>query len=193
MSLNSLFDHFDSYTVLPIFVDDIRDQIVDCGYQDHILFHAVSMDALRVRGFLYRYIRRPGVYAEPEYHAEICYAEEMELEWSRLSCTKELVHIVETTEESARTRKEISELIDKITLPLDIPQESNESFTDKTTLILALGILVPDAARSNLRLLFDKEILSGNEVALLAQIPQRYGKVVMSDIFEELLAVMKGK
>lgn len=187
MHLNSLLDHFDIYTRLHISVNSITAQLIDMGVQDEIRFHFVDINADALRGLLFRYTKHASAYGEPIRCSEICIAESLSPEWKRLVAVKELLHITDTPEETAQTEAAVDKLIENLSLPLDIQQETRSSLNDRTHIIPALAVLVPRDCRLTLRRLYNEEKIRPSDVANLARIPDRYAEFVISEEFDELV------
>lgn len=192
MHLNSLLDHFDSYTRLHIGVNIIRDQLVDLGIQDEIRFHFVDIDAGALRGLLFRHTRHSTPYGEPLRCSDVCIATSLSPEWKRLVAVKELLHITDTAEETAQSEAAVDRLIENLSLPMDIQQETRSSLNDRTHIIPALAVLVPKECRKILRSLRQQERITATDVATIARIPDRYAEFVISDEFDNLVESIRG-
>lgn len=196
MLVDKLLEHFDAYTNLHIDVNDVRDQLVSMGVQDEINFHFVNMDANRIRGIIYRYTRRPGVYAEPIFCTDIVIAKDMGEEdeaWKRLVAVKELLHIADCPALTAESEAATQILFKNFSVPPELRTEmiSAEDNTrswmnDRIRIYLALAILVPKACREMLREVYGSK-LSGREIADIARIPERYVDIVMGNEFEQVI------
>ena len=184
MHLNKLLDHFDNNTRLHISVNAIRDQLVDFGIQDEIRFHFVEIGEDTLRGLLFRYTRHNVVYGEPIRCSEVCIAKSLHPEWRRLVAVKELLHITDTPQETAQSENAVDRLIENLSLPMDIWQETRSSLNDRTHIIPALAVLVPKACREKLRSLRADGIILPTDVANMARIPERYAEFVLSEEFE---------
>lgn len=188
MHLNELLDHFDTYTRLHISVNTIRDQLVDLGIQDEVRFHFVDINAEALRGLLFRYTKHAAPYGEPIRCSEVCIAEALPIEWARLVAVKELLHITDTEEETAQSEAAVDRLIENLSLPMDIQQETRSSLNDRTHIIPALAVLVPKECRRILRSLHADGIIRPSDVANIARIPDRYAEFVITDEFDDLVA-----
>ncbi|MGO7370578.1 hypothetical protein [Rhizobium leguminosarum] len=184
MLLKKLVEHFDNYTRLPIGVNTVRDQIIDLGIQDEIRFHLVDIDPSILRGLIYRYTKHPAPYATPIFCSEICLAKDQEYEWQRIIAVKELLHITDTEAETAQSERAIDKLIERLSLPFELREETKSSMNDRSHILPALAILVPKEIRAILRELRAQDKITDIDVARMAKIPDRYGGLVISDIFE---------
>ena len=189
--LVELFEHFDSYTKLPIKIDDIASQLVDQGCQDAITFHLVDIRNDIVRGLLHRYTVRPVVYGDPEYHSVICIAKDLSYEWKRVVAAKELLHMVDTDSFTAQSQEAVEGLLSNFAFPREMQENTNSFLNDRTHVILALGILVPLNCREIMRDLIRNGILTLEAAAGIARIPTRFIEPILNPEFEEMLkAVM---
>lgn len=199
MLVERLLEHFDSYTRLHIDVNDVRDQLVDLGVADEITFHFVKMDALKIRGIVYQYERRDGVYREKKSCAAITIADEMgddgeDEYWQRLVAVKEMLHLLDSEDLRAESKEAVESLIRNFSIPPELRKEGNGGVTrsylnDRVRIFIALAVLVPESCRELLRTHY-KVTLSDREIATIAKIPTRYVAVVMDEAFEEHLKLI---
>lgn len=152
MSLfKKLIEQFSDIEMLPIEITEVRDAILDLGVQDQIHIVGNSADTAKVWGAYYKFSRHPGVYAAPELHSIIAYNLGLSIEWQRVVCCKELVHIFDRDEERTNTPEHVVELAAKLLGPM-----SSEDFgigeimalKDKIAMYQSLPLLFPNAARS---------------------------------------------
>ena len=177
-------------TVLPIRVDDIKDAILDFGIQDRITFNEVEMDSDIVRGFLHRYTIHSAPYAEPTLCSDIYYAKNLDDDWARLVCVKELVHIFDSTRTIVKTGDDVVQLIEQLSMPFDIdtlPDTDIKSISDRIGMIVALALLLPRDARDLLRPKYEASEITDEEISLAARLPVRFVKIVMLPHFEEIV------
>lgn len=188
MLLKQLVEHFDTYTCLPVGVNTVRDQIVDLGIQDEIRFHMVEIDPTILRGLIYRYSKHNVPYGEPILCTDICLAKDQEYEWQRVVAVKELLHITDTDPETAQSEGAVEKLIERLSLPFEIREETRSSLNDRVHFIPALAILVPKDVRDILRDLRQRDKITPIDVARMAKIPDRYGAMVLTDLFEDVVS-----
>ena len=184
MSLLHLLKAFESETALPIEIPDIRDAILKLGYQDEITFVAgADIDPGKLRGVYYQFTKRNGVYGDPQLCTLIVYSGKLGLDWQRLVCAKELIHVMDGAEEKTETSEELEGLIEKLIGPL-----STEDFgladlmagKDKLAVYQALAVLFPDAAREDAL----KKIANGGtleDVAQQASVPLPFTRLVLRE------------
>lgn len=194
MFVQRLLDHFDTYELLHIDVNDVRDQLVEMGVQDEIGFHFVKMDHGRIRGILYRYTKHGAPYSAPIFCSEVIIANDMGDEdeaWKRLVAVKELLHIADCVNLTAQSEEAVRILFQKFALPPELRYQqhsglpNSKSFmNDQIRIYLALAILIPEGCRAPLRALYAADKLSAREIAEIALVPVRYIDVVMDPAFE---------
>jgi hypothetical protein len=189
--LTKLLDHFDSYESLHIEVNSVRDQLIDLGVQDEIRFHFVDIKSEILRGLIYRYSKHRVPYGDPILCSEICIAKSLPNEWRRLVAVKELLHITDTPNEAADSEQEVDKLIERMSLPFEVMEETRVSTNDKLHLLPALSILVPKACREILREQFARNHITRADIANMAQIPERYVRIVIDDWFESFIDSLK--
>jgi hypothetical protein len=191
MNLTSLLEHFDSHENLHIEVNAVRDQVVTLGFQDEIRFHFVNIEENILRGLLFRYTKHAAVYGDPIRCSEICIAKSLSPEWRRLVAVKELLHITDTEDETAQSEAAVEKLIQRLSLPFEIREETKSSLNDRTHIIPALAVLVPKGCRDILRPIYKDGKITTADIANMAQIPERYSDLIMGDLFEDLIAAIK--
>ena len=188
MSIEELFEHFDAYERLPVSVNDIRDQIIDMGCQDDIQFHLVDVDPSKLRGVLERYTVHNAPYAEPTFCSNICIARDLTAPWRRVVAAKELLHILDSEDEAAANEESVVKLINRMSQPFEFQNETRSSFSDKSRLVLAIGILVPKECRKWLKQIYELGQMTEEEIARIADIPDRYVPPLLDEGFEYLFS-----
>lgn len=188
MSIQRLFAHFDTHTILPISPNTVRDQILELGVQDEIRFFFVDIEPGQLRGVLYKYLRRPRPYADPVLCANILIARDLPEEWQRVVATKELLHILDTDDFTAQSREAVSQLLVNFSVPQEMRQPTNSFYSDWVQLILALAILVPKDSREILRNLIAQDKINFEDAARIAHVPSEFMESILSDWFEQSVA-----
>lgn len=186
MSIEKLFEIFDTYENLWISINDIKDQIIELGYQDEIYFNFVSIDEAVVRGFLHRHTipNAEGVYAEPKFIADIYIAETLDENWQRVVAAKELIHILDNDNTTAQSRGAVDSLLDNLSLPPEVREYTNSSFNDRARLISSIALLVPKACREILRRMHDDGKINPAQISQFAKIPNRFSTMLLDPDFE---------
>lgn len=148
--LKTIIDGLKGRTALPIQVSEIAAAITHAGCQDIIYFKGIDGEnPAHIHGAFWRYTRRPGVYADPEYIALIPYNLNDTLAWQRVTCCKEMVHLFDSNLERTDKAEEVVELLDRL-----LGRMSTDDFgvvdlmagKDKLALYYSLPLLLPKAA-----------------------------------------------
>lgn len=182
MTLSRLVGAFDNFANLPIEIPDVRDELIKLGFQERIIFQEGDFNPAQLRGVFYQFTRRAVLYGEPERCSLILYSSHLSLEWKRMVCCKELIHVLDGAAARTNTADEVTALVDKLLGPL-----SNEDFgladfqasTDKLALYQALAILFPDDARTDILAMNPRPSIA--DVAKWACLPSQLVEFVLSD------------
>jgi hypothetical protein len=184
-----LVEYFSETTELPIEIPDIRTKIVEFGIQDEIIFFPQDMDPGKLRGVYYQYTTRNAVYGDAILCSLIVYSSRLSIEWQRVVCCKELIHILDGQAERTKTPEEVLGLVDKLLGPLSTEDFGIADFMaakDRLALYQALALLFPAAARREAV----QRLASGEDdiesIAEWACLPIALARVVMSDDWPEL-------
>lgn len=190
MQLKRLVDIFDGVEELPIEISDITREIVNLGIQDEIVVQPQDMDTDELFGVYCRYTISPGVYTPPDLVSLVVYNSNLTVDWQRLVCCKELLHIFDHEVERTDTPEEVIELIEKLLGPMNTESAGSAEFMalrDKMTTYIALGILFPQAAR---QVAID-ELNSGRktkkQIAEWACLPENLVDLVLGDEWLDIL------
>jgi hypothetical protein len=184
-----LIAHFSETTELPIEIQDIRAKIVELGIQDEIKFFEHDIDPGKLRGVYYQYTRRDGVYGDPVLCSLIVYSSRLSVDWQRVVCCKEMIHILDGQAERTKTPEEVHGLVDKLLGPLSTEDFGIADFMaakDRLALYQALMLLFPAAARREAVERLASGEVDIESIAKWACLPTVLTKVVMSDDWPEL-------
>lgn len=184
MSLQRLLKRFDPIRELPVEIPEIRDAIVNLGFQDDIRFIPCDkMNPAQLRGVFYQFTCHPRPYAAPELCTLIIYSSQMSREWQRLVCAKELIHVMDGKAEKTKTPDELQGLIDKIIGPLsteDFGLADVMAAKDKLAVYQALGVIFPDAARVDAFAAMQNG-MTKQQVMERASIPMQFINLVLAE------------
>ena len=191
MTLAKLIGAFESFTILPIEIPDVREQLVSFGFQDCIVFMEGDFDPSQLRGVFYQFTHRLGVYGETERCTLILYSAHLSPEWKRVVCCKELIHVLDGIAARTNTPDEVTALVEKLLGPL-----SNEDFgladfqasKDKLALYQALAVLFPDDARAEILQMEPRP--SHAEVAEWVCLPRQLVALVLSEAWPEMVQAL---
>src|ERR1700687_3121090 len=191
MSLQRLLARFDPIRELPVEIPEMRDAIVDLGSQHDIKFIPCgTMNPGQLRGVFYQFTHRPRMYGDPVLCTLIIYSSQMSIDWQRLVCAKELIHVLDGKAERTKTEDELQGLIDKIIGPLsteDFGLADLMAAKDKLAVYQALAVIFPDAARADALEAIGNG-MTKQQVMERASIPMQFVNLVLAD---EWLALQK--
>jgi hypothetical protein len=191
MSLEKLIDAFSNRTELPVEIPEVRDEIVRMGFQDEVVFVHQPMDPGKLRGIYYQYTKHSAPYSEPILCTLIIYSSLLSMEWQRLVCGKEIIHVMDRQAGKTHTPGEVTGLVDKLLGPLSTEDFGLADFmaaVDKLALYQALAILFPDAARVQALDEMSAGATTIEDIAAWASLPLPLVKTVMSAQWPDMKA-----
>lgn len=185
--LRDLVEKFRDRVELPIEIDEVRDAIIGTGIQDKIVFSEEDMDTGKLKGVLYQWHEHQGVYSEPIFTSLIAYPKDVELEWQRAICAKELVHICDRQIVRTKTPEMVEELAEKLVGPFETNSEGLADLmasVDKLAQYQYLDLLFPKAARETAR----QKIATGtaiiSDIADWAVLPEEHVAMALGENWE---------
>lgn len=193
--LAELIENFADRVELPIDVQEIADAIRELGFQDEIRFYDVEADSSTIRGLFDQFTYRPGVYAEPVLVTLIPYNSNDPVEWQRVVCCKEMMHIFDSDLEKTDTPEEIPDFLDKLLGPLSTDDFGLADFMaakDKVAMYQCLPLLMPKAALEVARGAVDSGEKSPAEVAEWAKLPERLVRFMLLKEWDTINGALTG-
>lgn len=192
MHFGDLVRAFEGSEDLPVDTKAIKDWIVASGVQDEIEFVGVDIDTNVLRGFLrrFRYTTKP--YADPTWAAHIYYGKGQTPEWINIVHCKEMVHLLDGAGAACR-KEDFDTLLRRLTLPLEMKvllEDPAYAQVDKFGDLYAAALLIPMAARAQLRPALASGDITILDIARLAVIPPKYAFMVMSDDWEHVYEIL---
>jgi len=187
--LQELIHHFEAEVELPIEVEEISIKINSMGIQDEIYFFPVDIDPTEIRGAYCQFRIRPALYGEPKWVTHIAYSQHLDIEWQRVICAKELVHIFDPGVAKTNTEEEVSQLLDKLVGPLsseDYGFADLQAAKDRLALYQCLPLLLPKAYLDIARKAVEAGHKTPEDIAAEAVIPLRFVILMLSDEWETL-------
>jgi hypothetical protein len=191
MSVRSLIEHYANGTHLHVRVRDIRDYMVsgELAIKDRIRFVGVEIDINVLRGFLHQYTKRPldGSALRPMACADVHYDRRQPIEWQRLVCCKELLHLLDPQGHRTNTPAHVKLQIERIALPPGmetIRTDGMRVWGDRLADLQAIALLFPMEARRVLVGKVDK--IGPDNIARLVRLPEKYVRWVMSPQWEDM-------
>jgi len=193
--LAELIEKFADRVELPIDVQEVADAITDLGFQDEVRFYDVKADSSKIRGVFDQFTYRPGVYAEPVLVTLIPYNSNDPVEWQRVVCCKEMMHIFDSDLERTDTPDEIPDFLDKLLGPLSTDDFGLADFMaarDKVAMYQCLPLLMPKAALEVARSAVDSGQKSASEVAEWAKLPERLVRFMLLKEWDTINGALTG-
>jgi hypothetical protein len=188
MDMN-LYEKFAGYTVLPVKIDWVLEQVrEDCKF-DEILLIPVQMDINVLLG-IHRMFTRTDASGEVQRVVHVYYNslldEDRHLSMKRLVCCKELLHAYDSERQTAMSLSAVDHLIEGIVVPpssgMGASLESDHHGALHALMVLlprdALDVIIPEHQGGK---------LSVEDVALLAGIPESYARVSLSPVWKDLV------
>lgn len=190
MSVRNLIEHYANETRLHVRVRNIRDHMIKTlDIKDRVLFVGVEIDVNVLRGFLHQYNEKEikGSALRPMACADIHYDRRQPIEWQRLVCCKELLHLMDPAGYKTNTPEHVKEQIERIALPPgmeSIKTDGMRVWGDRLADLQAVALLFPMEARRVLVANADK--IGPENIARLARLPEKYVRWVMSPQWDEM-------
>lgn len=191
-----LYDYFNVYTAeqMPVEVPEILLAVTDVlMVQDEIICSPEDTDPRVLKGAFYQSIERDGVYGEPQLKTLIVYSENVSLEWQRMICSKEIVHVCDPKHSKAMSENDVDGLLHKL---LDKDATENygladfQAATDRLALYEALMILFPDGAREHALKLLSERKTTPAIIANWVGLPIELSNFVLSDNWVDVKRVL---
>lgn len=193
--LKELVEHFSGLTSLPVEIDEVASEIKRMGYQDEIHIFPVDCDPTVLRGVFTQFRYHEVMYGEPYWVTHIAYCRNLPLEWQRVICAKELVHIYDPHATQTDTEDEVNGLLDKLVGPLS---SEDYGFTDlmaakdRIALYQCLPLLLPKASLELARQQVRVGQKTEQEIADWACMPVRLVSLMLSEDWENLNGALEG-
>jgi hypothetical protein len=195
MRASKLVIEFDTQEVVPVDVNDVVSFLQTEGIKDEINFVGVDIDSQILRGNIIHFVIPRGAYKDPVFCADIYYDINQTRDWQRLVCCKELIHLLDAERERVKTGEQITHQIQRMVLPTEFQEIATDGvrvFTDKVAIYFAVATLFPMAARELLRPAFEQGAITAEDIARLADIPERYALLVMSEQWPKIHSILVG-
>lgn len=187
--IKAFADH-DEFPIKPV---DVARCLIEAGIEEEITFIGVDLDIPILRGFIVQTTETRGVYdsAGNGRISKIYYGSNQDIEWQRLVCCKELLHILDHEVYRTETREQVTGLIKKIILPPAFQSATEPSdgdgaqaLFDRVGALQAAAVLFPIAVRDLLLPYYHPDgILTDDEIVRMVGIPQIYVRMVMSEFW----------
>lgn len=188
-----IYEQFSCFTKLPIRIDSIVEFIKDRGLANQIFFCEVDINPEILWAQL-RAHRQKLPYGQDDFvQYEVQYSKHLTLPQKRLACCKELLHILDDSEEMASTKEAVELLIKQMSIPPQsgLAQVALPAANDRTGFVRALLILVPRDCLCEFKKAFDAGEITADEVAKATGIPIEYARLTLQDFWQQLADKIK--
>jgi hypothetical protein len=190
MSIKQLISELSKREVVPI---DIQDEIVPlvlelCQQQNlHIYFWAKNLDTDVLKGKIAHW-DFPDADGIQNNVIDIDYPANLSKDWQRMVCAKELVHVLDPVDTRVMTEEAFEKLCERLVLPPEFhePIDGKQVWADRLAVYQAVALLFPWATRALLLRPYISKEINIEEIASLVDIPVRYAKLVMDELWEHL-------
>jgi len=177
MTVRRLVSLFSCFSIVPVEVSEVRDQIVEWGYHESIKIAPFTGPVSNLRGMLLEY-KWVAPYGAEVSQCIIRYNSEMSKDWQRLTCIKELIHSMDLYRLRVNSKEKASLLLEKLSLNGQLNEGMGiPALFEEIATYQALAVLCPDEAIEKFR----KKGTSFQDVAVALDIPPQYAFVAMQD------------
>jgi hypothetical protein len=194
MSIKKLIDFFSTFSIFPVELNDVRDQIVEeYKVSDEIEFLTVDVDMAALRGLHYRYQKKDAV-GKIATHSLIIVNKNLPIEEQRVVGCKEMIHILDEKMFRTSTPDAVALLASRLlTTPVaaDFGAADLAVIKDQWAEYQALAVLFPEEARDELTTLYNAGKISLAEVSSRLVLPQDKVAFVMTTDWPKLLEALK--
>ena len=179
MKVAELIKHFAASETTPVEIDSIIDHLRQHGVDDEIYYFPSD---------IWEYPANPD--GKINRCVDIYFDKSLPIEWQRVVCCKEIVHILDPESKRIATPADVAHLIDRIALPIDPIIDGESVINDKFAVWQAIAIMFPMSCRELLKPALDENKLTYNDIAKITCLPLRYVITVMSDVWEKIYPVI---
>lgn len=182
----NIYEFFACFTKLPVRLDDIRDQALSYGVVQEFQFIEVDINPDNLLGMLRLYNK---VLPDGSIHrvAQIYWSSSIsDNRVRRLVCCKEILHVFDDDDHTARSTEAVESLIDQVLVPPSSGITASAK-SDQSGMLHALMILLPRDALSILKPAVEAGHMSVEDVAGLADIPESYARLALAPYWQEIL------
>lgn len=194
MSIKKLIDFFSTFSIFPVELTDVRDQIVE-EYRvgDEIEFITVDVDIEALRGLHYRY-QKKNKDGKIVTHSLILVNKNLPVEEQRVVCCKEMIHILDEKMFRTATPNAVALLASRLLSPpsaADFGVADLAVIKDKWAEYQAMAVLFPEEARDEFFALNTAGKISLDEISTRLVLPKDKVAFVMTTAWPKLLDVLK--
>lgn len=158
-----------------------------------VLYWPVLFDQEITIGHLKYEIDRSSAYEEEFFIANIRYHRDLDREWRRLVCCKELMHVFDTTSERVDTRERFIRLLSELESSPMKSDTSDMLASEREAMWMAALVLCPAKRRSNLLSKSNEEGFDIQAAATALGVPAFLARVIFSDYYVHALERLTGE
>ena len=195
MSIKKLIDFFSTFSIFPVELSDVRDQIVE-EYRvgDQIEFLMVDVDLEHLRGLHYRYQKKEAN-GKIATHSLIIVNRKLPIAEQRVVCCKEMIHILDERMFRTSTPSAVALLASRLLEPTasaDFGAADLAVIKDKWAEYQAMAVLFPEEARDEFFALFKDGKITVEEISKRLVLPVDKVAFVMTTHWPKVLESLKG-
>lgn len=190
MKVTDLIKAFSDQETLPVDVNEVLKCLQKNGHDDDIEFIGADLDPTILQGAIKVFHVRDGLYAaEARRFVNVYYHRGHSVDWQRMICCKEIIHMLDPPYAFTKDPAEIDRLAEKIGLPPEMQDPAADGLAaniDRLAEFRAAALLLPMAARNLLMEPYKDGRLKLADIARMADIPNRYAGFMMSDVWDKI-------
>lgn len=191
MDIKDVIKQFAAREIVPIDVQDDVVPIVNNSDKCELYFWPMDMDENIMRGNIvhWDYPNGDGIIQNC---IDIHFCKSLSVDWQRLVCCKELVHLCDPIEVRVMTHGGLDKLIEKIVLPPEMTSISDGGsvLNDRVAIAHALAILFPWTCRQLMMTPFKEGLITIDQIAEMVDIPMEYAALVMDDGWHQIYHII---
>lgn len=185
------FEHFACYSMLPVPLIKVRDQILDTGAVSRIVRVPVKVKDYIIYGGYnsYRDLTSYASNSGSSIVAQIGYPDDLDEGWRRMVSVKEMLHALDPIQATASTKQKVDQLMGDL-----IDTETKEAMGlpahfDNNGMFHALCVLMPRDVVDELRPLHKQnpDKFTTAKIASEARIPETFVKFALTDEWIKVL------
>jgi len=184
--LSSIANHFSGLGKIPVEIEDVLALVKKFCPGEKIELKGVDVEPHPHRAFLYAFVEPPlaGAALMPIHCFHVNYSTRQSIDWIRLVCCKELVHVLDPDPIQTKSKEQVIHLVGKLSKreqPKTTGANNLGHFADELAKLQALAILFPYAFYEEVYPLYVAEKIKPEEVAAKVGLPLEYVQTVLTD------------
>lgn len=194
VTVRQLIRDFSVRENVPVDVNDVVAELRRRGIMDEIWFWQADINEDVLRGKI-KHWEYPGEDGQTVRVADIDYSRSLTDDWARLVSCKETLHILDPEGTRIYLPEDIEHLVERIVLPLELQDPITDGtgvISDRVAIYQAMAVLFPWASRQICVQMIKEEKVTPQVVAKMTDLPMRYVKLVLSDLWPKLHEILAG-